>query len=194
MITQRQSAHCPTGRARAGRGAIRTRVGEAPEGLPAPREDPPSGGVCAGPHKAQLSIVKALDRPDVNAKVLVLDDDDDLAEALVDALLLRGFDATAAHAIHLALRTAALRPPDAWIVDYGLPGVNGAELVRWLRASAGRALRDAIFIGFSADPDAPFAFAEAGADGFVRKPASCDEIEAALRTALSRRSEAAAVR
>lgn len=138
--------------------------------------------------------MKALAEPQVNASVLVVEDDEDLAAALVEALDMRGFEATSAHAVHQALRVAGLRAPDVWIVDYALPGMNGVDLVAWLRGSRDPALRDAILIGCSADLRSSPAFAAAGADGFIAKPASSDEVEAAVRSALSRRRVAAPVR
>lgn len=124
--------------------------------------------------------------------VLVVEDDEDLAAAVAEALVTRGFDATAAHAVHQALRIAGIQAPDAWIIDYALTGMTGAELVKWLRASGSPALRDAVLIGYSADTRAYAAFAAAGADAFIAKPASGDELETALRSAFSRHCVATA--
>lgn len=118
--------------------------------------------------------------------VLVVEHDDEVADALVAALVRRGFAATAVPAVHLALRLAAAHPPDAWIIDQRLAGVSGAQLVVMLRASRDPALRGAVIVGTSADARGRGALLAAGADALVARPASAEDVTAALVAALER--------
>jgi DNA-binding response OmpR family regulator len=118
--------------------------------------------------------------------VLVVDASADRGTALVAALVRRGLAATAVQAANVALRLAASRPPDAWIVDQALPGVSGAQLVVVLRASANGRLRDAVIVGTAAEGRAQRGFAAAGASAFLPRRASPDEVASAVDAALAK--------
>ncbi|WP_248354343.1 response regulator [Anaeromyxobacter oryzae] len=121
--------------------------------------------------------------------VLVADPSGERGAAIVAALVRRGFAATAVQAAHLALRLAAARPPDAWIVDQDLPGISGAQLVSMIRASATRALRDAVIVG-TATARTRVGFTAAGVDVFVPAPATPAALADAVDGALSKHAAA----
>lgn len=142
--------------------------------------------MCIGPGAPHLSGMGELGY----RTILVVEHDDAVADALVALLVRRGFAATAVPAAHLALRLAAARSPDAWIVDEGLAGVSGAQLVSMLRASRDPTLRGAVIVGTFADAHGRAALQTAGVDRLVARPASPEDVAAAVAAALER-SEAA---
>jgi two-component system response regulator TctD len=120
--------------------------------------------------------------------VLIVDEDVLLGQALGAALEPFGFTVSTASAAHHALRLAASRPPSAWIIDAKLPGLSGPEFAAALRAMADGALRRALVIGTSTDRGDEAAFARAGADRFVAKPAPGAAYAAVLTSALGNRA------
>ncbi|HEY5997694.1 MAG TPA: response regulator [bacterium] len=67
------------------------------------------------------------------AKVLLVDDEREFAEALAERLRLRGYEAQAAFCAAAALEAAAAAPFDVVLLDLNLPGVRGVELLLLLR-------------------------------------------------------------
>ena len=65
--------------------------------------------------------------------VLVVDDEPQILRALSVNLRARGYDVTVAATGEEALRLAANHPPDVVLLDLGLPGIDGIEVVRGLR-------------------------------------------------------------
>ena len=117
------------------------------------------------------------------ARVLVVDDEAPILRALTANLRARGYQPDAAPTGEEALRLAAKHHPDAVVLDLGLPGMSGIEVVRGLRGwtrvpiiilSARGAERDKV------------AALDAGADDYVTKPFGMDELFARLRAALRR--------
>lgn len=80
-----------------------------------------------------MSTTTPADRP---VKVLVIDDAPDTAETLAEFLLQGfGFDARVAHDGRAGLAAATADPPVAVVLDLGLPGLNGLEVARLIRAT-----------------------------------------------------------
>lgn len=120
-------------------------------------------------------------------RVLVVEDDPQLVRALVITMRARRFGVDAAPDGATALRLAAARRPDVVVLDLGLPDMDGVDVIRALRGwtrvpimvlSARRAWQEKV------------AALDAGADDYVTKPFSMDELLARLRAA-ARRTEAA---
>jgi two-component system, OmpR family, response regulator MprA len=117
-------------------------------------------------------------------RVLIIDDDRALRDALRRALTLAGYEVdTAADAEH-GLATIATDRPDAVLLDIGLPGVDGLECCRRLRAGRDRTpvlmltARDAIEDRIDG--------LDAGADDYLVKPFDTGELKARLRALLRR--------
>ena len=112
-------------------------------------------------------------------RVLVVEDDGDLAAAVGDALRLRGHEVVVALTGQAACEVISEFAPEAALVDMQLPDVDGVTLVGLLRGYlAERPLR---VVGFSS-PDKSI---EAGGrrhlfDTWVSKPSDIDTIERAL--------------
>jgi DNA-binding response OmpR family regulator len=70
------------------------------------------------------------------ARILVIDDHVALAEGFARALRLAGFDVQVAHGAETALQQAQAQQPDAIILDFQMPFVNGAGFLYRLRADS----------------------------------------------------------
>jgi len=121
-------------------------------------------------------------------RLLIVDDDRALRDALRRALLLAGYDVDVAANGQEGLTRVAAAPPDALVLDLGLPDVDGLEVCRRLRA-AGDRLPILILTARDAVADRIDGL-DAGADDYLVKPFDVGELEARVR-ALLRRAGAA---
>jgi two-component system KDP operon response regulator KdpE len=121
--------------------------------------------------------------------ILVVDDDPALVRALTINLRARGYEVHAASTGAGALHLAATHPPDAVVLDLGLPDLDGSEVIAGLRGWT-----DVPILVLSAREQsrAKVAALDAGADDYVVKPFGMDELLARLRAAIRRGSPAPA--
>jgi two-component system KDP operon response regulator KdpE len=119
--------------------------------------------------------------------VLVVDDEPAMLRALRINLRVREYDVATAATGQEALAEARRRPPDAVILDLGLPDVDGIEVIGELR---GWSRAPVIVLSGRTGPGDKIAALDAGADDYVTKPFSMEELLARLRAAL-RRDDAA---
>jgi two-component system KDP operon response regulator KdpE len=117
------------------------------------------------------------------ARVLVVDDERQIVRALKVILREAGYDVVEATTIEEALDRAAVRPPDAAIVDLMLPDGSGVELCRRLREWTTMPILVLSAVG---EEDAKVEALEAGADDYVTKPFGTRELVARLGAALRR--------
>ena len=118
-------------------------------------------------------------------RVLIVEDEPALLRALQINLRARGYEVTTSTAGQEALAEAARRPPDAVLLDLGLPDLDGTEVIRQLRASS---LVPVIVLSGRAGSGDKIGALDAGADDYVTKPFSMEELMARLRAALRRDS------
>jgi CheY-like chemotaxis protein len=113
-------------------------------------------------------------------RVLIVDDNVDAAEILAAYLRLEGHEAKVLSDGTQLMTAAEVFEPQAIVLDIGLPGLNGYELAKQLRANAAtsRVLLIAL-TGYGSDEDRARA-AEAGFDCHSTKPAGPPEIQAAI--------------
>jgi two-component system, OmpR family, response regulator MprA len=118
-------------------------------------------------------------------KILVVDDERAVRESLQRALELEGYQVELAGDGEEALeRLGSASPPDAAILDVLMPGIDGLELCRRLRAS-GNAL-PVLMLTARAEVDSRVAGLDAGADDYLPKPFALAELLARLRALLRR--------
>jgi two-component system KDP operon response regulator KdpE len=117
------------------------------------------------------------------ARVLVCDDEPQIRRALGVNLRARGYEVDLAADGETALALAARHHPDVVVLDLGLPGIDGVEVIEGLRGWS-----DVPILVLSAREAeaAKVAALDAGADDYVTKPFGMDELLARLRAALRR--------
>jgi two-component system KDP operon response regulator KdpE len=120
-------------------------------------------------------------------RVLVVDDERQILRALKVILREAGYDVVEAMSVEEALDRAAVRPPDAAIVDLMLPDGSGVELCRRLREWTTMPILVLSAVG---EEEAKVEALEAGADDYVTKPFGTRELVARLGAALRRAGEA----
>jgi two-component system response regulator MprA len=121
------------------------------------------------------------------AQILVVDDEPAVRNALERALRLESYDVQLAADGREALDLMAEKPADAVILDVMMPGIDGLEVCRRLRAAGDRTpvlmltARDAI--------DDRVVGLDVGADDYLVKPFALRELQARLRALLRRANE-----
>ncbi|MEV7682590.1 response regulator transcription factor [Streptomyces sp. NPDC088341] len=126
-----------------------------------------------------------LSRPDgAPVRVLVVDDEPDLTEVLSGALRYERWEVRSAGDGHSAVRVARTFRPDAVVLDWMLPDMDGLQVLRELRA----ALPDVcvLFLTARDTVEDRIAGITAGGDDYVTKPFSLEEVLARLRGLLRR--------
>jgi two-component system KDP operon response regulator KdpE len=116
-------------------------------------------------------------------RVLVIDDEPQIRKALATNLQARNYEVDLAGSGEEGLRLAAERHPDVVILDLGLPGIDGVEVVQGLRGWT----TVPIIVLSVRDGEADKVQAlDAGADDYVTKPFGMNELLARLRAAVRR--------
>jgi two-component system, OmpR family, KDP operon response regulator KdpE len=116
-------------------------------------------------------------------RVLVVDDEPQIVRALKVVLREAGFEAVPAETGSEALDLAAVRPPDAAIVDLVLPDLDGIALTRTLREWSEMPILVLSAVG---EEEQKVRALEAGADDYITKPFGARELVARLNAALRR--------
>jgi two-component system, OmpR family, KDP operon response regulator KdpE len=121
------------------------------------------------------------------ARVLVVDDEPQIVRALKVVLREAGFEAVPAETASQALDLAAVRPPEAAIVDLVLPDLDGVEVTRRLREWSQMPI---VVLSAVGEEEQKVRALEAGADDYVTKPFGTRELVARLHAALRRAGRA----
>jgi DNA-binding response OmpR family regulator len=120
-------------------------------------------------------------------RILVVDDERPILRALHANLRARGYEVDIADTGEAALSCAATKPHDAAIIDLGLPGISGLEVVRGLRGWTSIPI---IVLSARHEEREKVLSLDAGADDYVTKPFGMGELLARLRAALRRAAPA----
>ena len=120
-------------------------------------------------------------------RILVCDDELQILRALKVVLREAGFDVTVSATASEALDAAAIRPPDAAIIDLMLPDGSGVDVCRRLRSWSDMPI---VVLSAIGDEDQKVEALEAGADDYVTKPFGPRELVARLNAVLRRAGEA----
>jgi two-component system, OmpR family, KDP operon response regulator KdpE len=121
--------------------------------------------------------------PARSPRVLVVDDEPQIVRALKVVLREAGFEAVPAETGAEALDLAAVRPPDAAIVDLMLPDIDGIAVTRTLREWSEMPILVLSAVG---EEEQKVRALEAGADDYITKPFGARELVARLNAALRR--------
>jgi two-component system, OmpR family, KDP operon response regulator KdpE len=121
------------------------------------------------------------------SRVLVVDDEPQIRRALSINLRARGYDVDLAPDGEGALEAAARHHPDVVVLDLGLPGIDGVDVIRGLR---GWTHVPIVVLSVRDAEGEKVAALDAGADDYVTKPFGMDELLARLRAALRRTAPA----
>ncbi|KOU42731.1 response regulator [Streptomyces sp. WM6378] len=116
-------------------------------------------------------------------RVLVVEDEPQLVRALEINLRARKYVVDAAPDGATALRLAATSPPDAVLLDLGLPDMDGLDVMKTLRRFSRAPI---LVVSARNTSDEKVAALDAGADDYITKPFSMDELLARLRAATRR--------
>jgi two-component system, OmpR family, KDP operon response regulator KdpE len=118
-------------------------------------------------------------------KILVVDDDPQMARALRINLAARGYQVITVHDGEAASESK----PDAVLLDLGLPDIDGCEVIASLR---GWSTMPIIVLSARTDAESKVSALDLGADDYVTKPFGMDELLARLRAAVRRSAAVAA--
>jgi len=115
-------------------------------------------------------------------RVLVVDDDPDMAGFLARLLVKQGMQADIVSDGFAALKQIAASPPDMVLLDVQMPGPDGFEICRRLKGSDTTALVPVVLVTALEDHDSRVRGIEAGADDFLSKPVRREELVARVQT------------
>jgi two-component system KDP operon response regulator KdpE len=116
-------------------------------------------------------------------RVLVVDDEPQIRRALATNLEIRGYEVDLAATGEDALRMAGERRPDVVVLDLGLPGIDGLQVITGLRGWTDVPI---IVLSVRESEAAKVAALDAGADDYVTKPFGIDELLARVRASVRR--------
>jgi len=117
-------------------------------------------------------------------RLLLVDDEAPFVRAMAISLRAHGYEVMTAATGEQALHLAAEKHPEVIVLDLGLPGIDGIDVITGLRAWS-----DVPVLVLSARhmSDAKVAALDAGADDYVTKPFTFEELLARLRAVMRRR-------
>jgi DNA-binding response OmpR family regulator len=124
------------------------------------------------------------------ARVLLVDDEREFAEALAERLRLRGYEARAAFSAAEAIAAAGEEPPDVVLLDLNLPGVRGVELLLTLRQMLPHA--EIILLSGHLDLADKIEGVRLDAFGMLLKPVELAELIAKIEASQAKRKTRAA--
>ena len=120
-----------------------------------------------------------------NQRILVVEDDAAVRNLIVTALQTQGYRYVTAEDGEQAICEAAASSPDVMLLDLGLPDLDGMEVIEKVRAWSNLPI---IIISARSEDDDKIDALNAGADDYLTKPFSVDEMLARLRGILRRAS------
>lgn len=118
-------------------------------------------------------------------RILVVDDEPAIRRYLKTSLSAQGYEIAEAEDGESALVALKREQPDLLVLDLGLPGIDGLEVIRTLR-EAGSAL-PIVVVTVRSDEAGKVKALDLGADDYVTKPFGIEELLARIRTALRHR-------
>jgi len=125
-----------------------------------------------------------------HAEILVIDDDAMSRRVLSQLLSAAGYDCRVSKDGSEALEAIHARPPSLLLLDFDMPGLNGAEVLRRLRSDENATVAQipAIMLTAHGSEQSEVSCLQAGADDFVTKPVNASVLRARIETQLRLRS------
>jgi len=123
------------------------------------------------------------------AKILIVDDEKDIADLVAYNLEKEGFDTIKAYDGGDVLKTVKTQKPDLIVLDLMLPRMNGLDLCKAIRANPETAHLPIIMLTAKADEVDKIIGLEIGADDYMTKPFSVKELMARVRSIFRRIQE-----
>ena len=129
-------------------------------------------------------------RDNSHAEILVVDDDAMSRRVLAQLLSAAGYNCRVSNDGSEALETIHARPPSLLLLDFDMPGLNGAEVLRHLRSDENPTVAQipAIMLTAHGSDQSEVSCLQAGADDFVTKPVNASVLRARIETQLRLRS------
>jgi CheY-like chemotaxis protein len=117
--------------------------------------------------------------------VLIVEDDREMAQSLAAQIGILGHIVAVAYGPRMALQQLNQVIPDVIFMDINMPGVNGLEVLRFLRRDPTTANVPVVIISANDTPDSIQAAMQAGANHYLVKPPTLEDIEDAFRRAIT---------
>lgn len=121
--------------------------------------------------------------------ILIIEDDPYIRESVEDILEMCGYDVTAAKDGSMGLAIAQENLPNLIICDVMMPGLDGYEVLRQLRGQPNTAIIPFMFLTSKDTRSEHRKGMELGADDYITKPFSADELINAVETRLAKQEE-----
>jgi phosphoserine phosphatase RsbU/P len=123
-------------------------------------------------------------------EILIVDDDALSRKVLAQVLASAGYDCRVCEDGAEALKVIHARPPSLLLLDFDMPGTNGAEVLRRLRSDQQHAVAQVptIMLTGHGSEESEVSCLQAGADDFVTKPVNAAVLQARIETQLRLRS------
>lgn len=122
----------------------------------------------------------------MEARILVVDDDIDVAETVARTLQRAGYEAVVSNRGAEALQLANERRPDLIVLDIRMPGLDGIEVCRLLRGTPSLEDVPILFLSAKSEVADRLKGLEAGADDYITKPFDLREMELRVKALLRR--------
>jgi two-component system KDP operon response regulator KdpE len=114
-------------------------------------------------------------------RILVVDDEPQIRRALGLNLRARRFEVVFADSGEAAVQATVVEHPDLVLLDLGLPGMSGIEVIESLRTRSGAPI---IVLTARDDSASRLIALDAGADDYITKPVALDELLARIRAVI----------
>jgi two-component system cell cycle response regulator DivK len=119
--------------------------------------------------------------------ILIVEDNEKNLKLVRDVLQVKGFNTIEAGTAEEGIQLAASRKPDLILMDIQLPGMNGIDALKHLRANKATATIPVVAVTASVMQQDRTLITEAGFDGYVGKPINIKEFLDAVNHALEAR-------
>jgi CheY-like chemotaxis protein len=117
--------------------------------------------------------------------ILVVDDELDTAEMLVDMMRLSGYQAFKSSGGRQAIQMVSRQHPDVVLLDLMMPDVSGLDVLHYMRRDPRLQKIPVIILSARCMPADIQSGLDAGADLFLTKPVSCEDLHSAVEEVLS---------